>query len=102
MKYRFVLAAACAALAGGIAATSAQAAPASGHLAVKQSTDVQKVHYDNYRQRPWWGYSRRYDNYDPYRNQRIWRKRHHERDWSRRDDDRHDRDSDNRRDRRDW
>lgn len=99
MKHKLVLAAACAALAGGVAVSSAQAAPASGYLIANQAPGVQKVHYDNYRQRPWW-YSQRYDNDYRWRK-KWWWKRHHGRDWSWRDDDRRGR-YDGRRDRRDW
>lgn len=96
MKHKLVLAAALAALTGGVAVTSAQAAPVSGHLIAKQTTDVQTVHYDGYRQRPWWWNSNRYDNDYRWRKHWWW-KRHQGRDWSWRDDDRRGRDYDNHR-----
>lgn len=97
MKHKLVLAAAFAALTGGLAASSAQAAPVTGHMIAKQTTDVQTVRYDDYRgNRPWWWYSRRYDNDHRWRKNWWW-KRNHGRDWSWRDDDRRGRDHDYRR-----
>jgi len=104
MKHKLVLAIACTALAGGIAASSAQAAPASGSLISAQAADaiVQKAHYDDYRRRgPWWWNSPRYDNDFRWRRKPWWWKRNHGRDWSWRDDDRRGRDYDGHR-RRDW
>jgi hypothetical protein len=103
MKHKLVLAAALAAVAGGVTVSTAQAAPASGSLIGAHAADalVQKAHYDDYRRRgPWWWNSRRYDNDYRWNNKPWWWKRHHGRDWSSRDDDRRGRDSDRRR--RDW
>jgi hypothetical protein len=99
MKHKMVLAAALAAVAGGVAVSSAEAAPVSGLMGAKQTSDIQTVRYDDYRgHRPWWSYSRRYDNDYRWHKKPWWWKRHHGRDWSSRDYDR--RDGDRRR--RDW
>jgi hypothetical protein len=99
MTHKLVLAAALAAVAGGVAVTSAQAAPASGSLIGVHTGDalVQKAHYDDYRRRgPWW-YSPRYDNNYRWQKKPWWWKHNRGRDWSSRDDDRRGRDYDRRR-----
>ena len=103
MKHKLVLAAALAAVAGGIAASSAQAAPVSGNLLGVHAADalVQKARYDDYRRRgPWWWYQRRFNDNHRW-GKPWWWKRHHCRDWSYRDNDHRGLDYDHRR-RRDW
>lgn len=88
MKNKLILAAVLAAVTGGVAATSAQAAPFKAPLTEKAASNVEAVHYDDYRKRPWWWRANRYDNDYGRRKPWWWKKRHHDRDWSWRDDHR--------------
>jgi hypothetical protein len=90
------------ALAGGLLASSAQAAPASTQLATVKVNGLEMVHYDNYwRPRPWWHYNR----WDRPHFRWWWWKKPRRHDWSwnrdhRRDGGWDDRRDDHRRDRR--
>jgi hypothetical protein len=99
MNRTLLLATVAAALACGIATSSAQAAPASGSLIGARPADalVQKARYDDYNRRgQWWWTPRRSD--DDYRWRFWWWKKHHSkkhddhRNWSWDDDGRRDHD----------
>jgi hypothetical protein len=89
MTNKLILAAVIAAVTGGVAATSAQAAPFKTPLTEKAASNVEAVHYNEYRKRPWWWKSNRYDNHYNWRKH-PWLKHKYKnhRDWSRRDDHR--------------
>ena len=101
MTRKMLLALAGAALAGGIATTSAQAAPISNPLTTIAASGVQQVHYnDGWRRKPWWYYNR-WDRRD---HRPWWWHNHYRRSWSwnnnhrrDRDHDRYDRDRNDRR-----